>query len=168
MLGVPPRKEYWKIDNHVGGWFPNWESFLCYLSYLEETQLWSSPWPNWLTDYVSSSAVWFPKSNGVTKVTRTHNTQHTHTHTHNTHNTLGWLTPFHHITREDLQLARRLIPEGLAEYVKVTPPSVQQSHKHQLIHYPRSVESFGSLSGSWMFTDERRNKVTQNPNSPTT
>ena len=62
-------------------------------------------------------------------------------------------------------LSKRLIPEGLSDYVKATPPSVQHSHKHQLLHYPRSADAFGSLSGSWMFTDERRNKVIPNPNT---
>ena len=62
-------------------------------------------------------------------------------------------------------LSKRLIPEGLSDYAKATPPSVQHSHKHQLLHYPRSADAFGSLSGSWMFTDERRNKVIPNPNT---
>ena len=79
----------------------------------------------------------------------------------------GWLTCFHHISREDLALATRLIPESMSEYAKVTPPSAKRSHMHQIVHYPWSVDLFGSLSGSWMFTDERRNKVFDNhPLSP--
>ena len=71
----------------------------------------------------------------------------------------GWLTCFHHISRQDLRLTSTLVPEGMSEYEKVTPPSSQRSHMHQIVHYPRCVDLFGSLSGCWMFGDERRNKV---------
>ena len=71
----------------------------------------------------------------------------------------GWLTCFHHISSQDLKLARRLVPESMSEYVNVTPPSCAVSHMHQIVHYPRCVDLLGSLSGCWMFGDERRNKV---------
>ena len=71
----------------------------------------------------------------------------------------GWLTCFHHISQSDLALASILLPESMCEYVRVTPPSIQKSHMHQFVHYPASVDKFGSLAGGWMFADERRNKV---------
>ena len=71
----------------------------------------------------------------------------------------GWLTCFHHISRSDFESANRLVPESMSEYAKVTPPSCKRSHMHPIVHYPRSVDLFGSLSGCWMFGDERRNKV---------
>lgn len=75
-----------------------------------------------------------------------------------------WMTCFHHISQQDLQLATRLIPESMVEYKQATPPSSAKSHMHQIVHYPRCVDFFGSLSGCWMFGDERRNKVV--PNEP--
>lgn len=71
----------------------------------------------------------------------------------------GWLTCFHHISTQDLKLATLLVPESMSEYAKVTPPSCGRSHMHQIVHYPRCVDLFGSLSVCWMFGDERRNKV---------
>ena len=33
---------------------------------------------------------------------------------------------------------------------------------HQIVHYPRCVDLFGTLAGCWMFGDERRNKLIKN------
>ena len=65
----------------------------------------------------------------------------------------------HHVEVSDLGLTEVLIAEGLSEFEKSTPRSVQNPAVHQIAHYPRSVRAFGSLSGTWMFSDERRNKV---------
>ena len=98
----------------------------------------------------------------------------------------GWQTSFNHVFRSDLTSAKRLLPESMSEYSKVnpklfstrahahthtrvythpqvTPPSCGKSHMHQTVHYTDFVGRFGSLSGGWMFTDERRNKVNPNP-----
>lgn len=70
-----------------------------------------------------------------------------------------WLTCFNHVSKDDLKLSRRLLPESLCEYMKCTPPNSERSHIHQIIHYPKTVDAFGSLAHCWMFVDERRNKV---------
>ena len=70
-----------------------------------------------------------------------------------------WQTCFHHVSQPDIQLSERLIPESMSEYERETVPSCQRSHMHQIVHYPSCVQKFGSLSGCWMFADERRNKV---------
>ena len=79
----------------------------------------------------------------------------------------GWLTCFNHVSKEDLVIARRLIPESLSEYGNCTPDSCGQSHIHQIMHYPDTVDAFGSLAGCWLFTDERRNKVRTHPDPDT-
>ena len=71
----------------------------------------------------------------------------------------GYQTCFHHICRDNIGLAQTLIPEGLSELEKQTPPNAMKTHIHQVVHYPSSVDRFASLSGGWMFGDERRNKV---------
>ena len=68
-------------------------------------------------------------------------------------------TCFNHIFQGDLKVAKLKITEGLSEFAQATPPSSHKSHLHQVVHYPRSVDLLGSLSGQWMFGDERRNKV---------
>lgn len=68
-------------------------------------------------------------------------------------------TCFNHIFQGDLKVAKLKITEGLSEFAQATPPSSHKSHLHQMVHYPRCVDLLGSLSGQWMFGDERRNKV---------
>ena len=68
-------------------------------------------------------------------------------------------TCFNHVFQEDIVLSKSLIPEGLSEFERATPASSHKSHVHQIVHYPRCVDLLGSLSGQWMFGDERRNKV---------
>jgi len=77
----------------------------------------------------------------------------------------GWQTCHHHVRIADKRATEVMIPESLSEFSKVTPGSAKKSHVHQVVHYPRSVDAFGSLSSGWMFGDERRNKVsyTSNP-----
>ena len=74
----------------------------------------------------------------------------------------GYLTCFRHISVRDKNQAGTFITEAMSEYEKMSPPSSQKSHMHQFVHYPRSVDHLGSLGGTWMFGDERRNKVIKN------
>ena len=68
-------------------------------------------------------------------------------------------TCFNHVFPDDFEKARVLIPEAMSEFAQATPPSSQKSHAHHIVHYPKLVDLLGSLSGQWMFGDERRNKV---------
>jgi len=68
-------------------------------------------------------------------------------------------TFFNHVGSDDLELCNLIVPEALSECERVVPPSTLRSHLHQMVHYPQGVDKFGSLSGCWMFGDERRNKV---------
>lgn len=70
-----------------------------------------------------------------------------------------WKTCLHHVSMSDVRLSQRLIPEAMSEYEHETAPSLQRSHMHQFVHYPKCVDKMGSLNGCWMFSDERRNKV---------
>ena len=76
---------------------------------------------------------------------------------HTTSNRYG--TCFNHVFPADMDLSKSLITEGLSEFEHAAPPSSHKSHVHHIVHYPRSVDLLGSLSGQWMFGDERRNKV---------
>ena len=60
---------------------------------------------------------------------------------------------------DDVMKSKSLVPEAMCEFARATPPSSHTSHAHQIVHYPQSVDLLGSLSGQWMFDDERRNKV---------
>ena len=71
----------------------------------------------------------------------------------------GYGTCFNHVFPDDFEKARVLIPEAMSEFAQATPPSSQKSHAHHIVHYPKLVDLLGSLSGQWMFGDERRNNV---------
>ena len=68
-------------------------------------------------------------------------------------------TCFNHVFQDDHTLSKSKITEGLSDFEHATPPSSHKSHLHQIVHYPECVDWLGSLSGQWMFGDERRNKV---------
>lgn len=68
-------------------------------------------------------------------------------------------TCFHHVLPKDLVDSKLLLPEGMSEFAKATPPSTHKSHMHQIVHYPRCVHKLGPLNGCTMLSDERRNKV---------
>ena len=68
-------------------------------------------------------------------------------------------TCFNHVFPDDHKLSKSKITEGLSEFEHATPPSSHKSHLHQVVHYPECVDLLGSLSGQWLFGDERRNKV---------
>ena len=74
-------------------------------------------------------------------------------------------TCLHHVRRGDIIAAKLLLPEGLAEYAKATPPSSHKSHMHHVVHYARCVDALGPLNGCTMLSDERRNKVSLAPRS---
>ena len=71
----------------------------------------------------------------------------------------GLKTCFHHISFEDWKLSKLLLPESLSEYANIVPSSCMKSHAHPVIHYPDKVDLLGPLPKTWMFGDERRNKV---------
>ena len=73
--------------------------------------------------------------------------------------THGYGTCINHVFTADVELCKELVPEALSEFERATLPSSHKSHVHQIVHYPKCVDLLGSLSGQWMFGDERRNKV---------
>ena len=68
-------------------------------------------------------------------------------------------TCFNHVRARDIVVAELILTEGMSEYAKATPPSLNKSHMHHVVHYPRCVNLFGPLNGCTMLSDERRNKV---------
>ena len=71
----------------------------------------------------------------------------------------GFKTCFYHVSFEDWKFSKLLLPESLSEYANIVPPRSMKSHVHPVVHYPDGVDLFGPLPGTWMFGDERRNKV---------